>query len=159
MIERPTLTITRGLPGSGKTYEAKRLLAADTKLVRVNRDEAIRMLFGRWRGDDFAQQAVTTTALAAMGDLLRAGISVVSDDTNLPDERVVEFIRFADHCRAELRIIDLRSVDLYTCRRRNALRPLGDRVPDEKILYWDRLYQLDRFRPILPAPDDHQEGI
>ena len=41
-----TLTILRGLPGSGKTTRARELVADDPRCARVNRDDLRMMMFG-----------------------------------------------------------------------------------------------------------------
>lgn len=145
-MRRPTLTITRGLPGSGKTFETKSRLAADHRLVRVNRDETHRMLFGEYRGDAWSQRSVTLATFGAIRELLRHEVDVISDDTNLPDSRVVAFENLAYDNGADLRVIDLRHVDLDLCLSRNAQRPDGERVPESKIISWNDMYLLDDFR-------------
>jgi predicted kinase len=74
-----TLTITRGLPGSGKTTWARQQVGA----VRVNRDDLRRMLHGRHLGYARAEAQVTVAHRALVAALLEAGVNVICDDTNL----------------------------------------------------------------------------
>ena len=74
-----TLTITRGLPGSGKTTWARQRGGA----VRVNRDDLRRMLHGGAIGSGWAEVQVNVAQRALIEALLRAGLDVISDDTNL----------------------------------------------------------------------------
>ena len=73
------LIITRGLPGSGKTTWAK----AQPGTVRVNRDELRRMMHGGHTGEGWAERQITVAQRAQIEALLRAGVSVICDDTNL----------------------------------------------------------------------------
>ena len=66
----PTLTITRGLPGSGKTTWAKQ----QDGHVRVNRDELRRMLHGGPLHTGWAEVQVTLAQQAQVDALLRAGL-------------------------------------------------------------------------------------
>ena len=83
-----TLTITRGLPGSGKTTWARQQGGA----VRVNRDDLRRMLHGGPIGLGWAEVQVTLAQRALIEALLRAGLNVISDDTNLRRSVVRELV-------------------------------------------------------------------
>ena len=91
----PTLIITRGLPACGKTTRAVTWVAEDpVGRARVNRDELRAMAHnGAYIAKDDntpgTERAVTAVRDATVTSLLRAGVDVVCDDTNLPS-RVVQ---------------------------------------------------------------------
>ncbi len=124
-----TLTITRGLPGSGKTTWAK----AQTNAVRVNRDELRRMLHGGYSGNDRAELQVTLVQRAAIAALLDRGVDVICDDTNLRGRTVRELADLALHSGASVVLEDFTSVPPETCADRDALRPEAEQVGREVI--------------------------
>src|SRR3954464_9280241 len=95
---RPTLTITRGLPGSGKTTWARQQPGA----VRVNRDDLRRMLHGGMLGLGWAEVQVTVAQRAQIEALLRAGVNVISDDTNLSAKVVRDLAALARQSGADV---------------------------------------------------------
>jgi predicted kinase len=124
-----TLTITRGLPGSGKTTWAK----AQRGAVRVNRDELRKMLHGGWTGDSWAEVQITTAQRAAVEALLRNGVNVICDDTNLRARVVRELAELAAECGAAVEIKDFTHVSPETCLERDAARAEGERVGEAVI--------------------------
>ena len=134
----PTLTITRGLPGSGKTTWAK-----DQPGVRVNRDGLRAMLLpAPWpHGDEGAEDACSIAQHWAIRGLLRAGYDVVCDDTNLLQEHVTslhELVEDLDDVVVATRS-EFLQVPIETCIARDALRPEGERVGEGRIrAMWER---------------------
>lgn len=126
------LTITRGLPGSGKTTLARAWVAADPATrVRVNRDDLRVALYGMHHGLDYAQeQTVTTAQHAQVRALLAAGRDVIVDDTNLRLRHARAFADLALKAGAEFTVLD---VDTPTdeCVLRDAAR---DRVVGEDVI-------------------------
>jgi predicted kinase len=114
-----TLTITRGLPGSGKTTWARQQPGA----VRVNRDELRLMLHGRRLGTGTAEVQVTRASRAAIEALLRAGTDVICDDTNLRSRVVRELAELAARAGAGVVIEDFTGVPVEVCIERDAARP------------------------------------
>ncbi|UWP83939.1 AAA family ATPase [Dactylosporangium fulvum] len=147
----PSLTITRGLPGSGKTTWAKE----QAHLVRVNRDDLRRMLHGGRVAEDEhrnrAERQVTAAHHAAVEALLRVGAHVVCDDTNLRSRVVREFAELAAKCGASFAVRDFTDVPLEECIRRDALRSGGDRVGEDAIRSMHQRYLAGRTLP-LPLP-------
>ncbi|MBB5872024.1 putative kinase [Allocatelliglobosispora scoriae] len=114
-----TLTITRGLPGSGKTTWAK----AQPGAVRVNRDELRLMLHGGRVGTGTAEVQVTRASRAAIEALLRAGTDVICDDTNLRARVVRELAELAASAGAGVVVEDFTGVPVEVCVERDAGRP------------------------------------
>src|SRR5262245_66659490 len=102
----PTVTITRGLPASGKTTWARQQRGA----VRVNRDDLRRMLHGGWRGTGRTERHVTLAQRATVDALLGAGVDVICDDTNLRSELVRSLAKLADKHGAEVVVRDFTDV-------------------------------------------------
>jgi len=132
-----TLVITRGLPGSGKTTIAMPLVqAASGRMARVNRDDLRQMMHGGRLGTGWQEDQVTVAQRAAVEALLRAGVDVIADDTNLPDASVRGWEQLARRCGAELQVIDLREVvPVEECIRRDAARgAAGGRLVGEEVI-------------------------
>ncbi|HEX6869842.1 MAG TPA: AAA family ATPase [Micromonosporaceae bacterium] len=142
-----TLTITRGLPGAGKTTWARR----QPRSVRVNRDELRRMLHGGPLGLGWAEVQVTVAQRAQVRALLEAGVNVICDDTNLRAKVVRELGELAQTCGANVVIQDFTDVPLEVCIARDATRRGDDRVGEATIRdMWQR-FLAGRPRP-LPVP-------
>jgi predicted kinase len=138
-----TLTITRGLPGSGKTTWARQQVGA----VRVSRDDLRRMLHGRHLGYARAEAQVTIGHRALVSALLGAGVNVICDDTNLSATVVRELRALATKAGAEVVIQDFTGVPIAVCLARDAARPDDARVGEEVIRDMHRRYVIrDRGR-------------
>jgi predicted kinase len=146
----PSLTITRGLPGSGKTSWAKR----QGGHVRVNRDELRNMLHGGPLPHGWAELQVSLAQRASIEALLRAGVNVICDDTNLRGRTVRELAELGRACGAEVVIRDFTDVPLEVCIARDAGRSGDARVGEQVIRgMWQR-YLAGRKLPLpVPAPD------
>lgn len=143
----PTLTLTRGLPGSGKTTWAKQ----QGGHVRVNRDELRRMLHGGPLLTGWAEVQVTLAQRAAVEALLRQGINVICDDTNLRAKAFRELAELGRLCGARIEVHDFTDVPVEECVARDAARAEDERVGEEVIRgMWQR-YLAGRKLP-LPVP-------
>jgi predicted kinase len=131
-----TLTITRGLPGSGKTTWARRQRGA----VRVNRDDLRRMLHGGMVGLGWAEVQVTIAQRSLVEALLRAGLNVICDDTNLRTRYVKELTALATACGADVVVRDFTDVPVEECVTRDAGREPPERVGEEAIRAMWRRY-------------------
>ena len=148
----PTLTITRGLPGSGKTTWAKERLATDMlRAARLNRDDLRRSLHSGRTGENWAERQVTLAQHAAVAELLRSGVDVVCDDTNLQARVVRTFAELARACGADFAVQDFTDVPVDVCMSRDAARPAAERVGADVIQgMWQR-YLAGKPTP-LPLP-------
>ncbi|WP_433057116.1 AAA family ATPase [Dactylosporangium sp. CS-033363] len=150
-----TLTITRGLPASGKTTWAKE----QRHLTRVNRDDLRRMMHGGLVADEQrrgrAEREVTAAHHAAVEALLRAGADVVCDDTNLRGRVVREFAELAARCKAHFVVRDFTDVPVDECVRRDALRTGDGHVGEAVIRTMHQRYLAGRPLPLpLPVLDE-----
>lgn len=133
------LTITRGLPGSGKTTLARAQQAANPNLWRINRDDIRAMLRSSWEwGNDEHENACTLAQAAAIRALLNNGHDVIADDTNLNPDHLDALRRLAAYCDAEFVVHDMTDVPLHECIRRDNLRrnPVGTAVIHDMHKRW-----------------------
>lgn len=122
------LVITRGLPGCGKTTQARGWVkqggqAGRRLRARVGRDTIRRDLFeaGVIMHAE-AEEVVTRLQQQMVVTLLAAGVSVVVDDTNLPDTRMQTWNELAADAGVEVRVWDMRDVPIEVCIARDAAR-------------------------------------
>lgn len=109
-LMKPTLTLTRGIPGSGKTTWAKQQDA-----VRANRDDLRMAMFGRYFGLSFQQEELITKAQREIARVaLLAGRNVVVDDMNLRPKYIRPWNEFAIEHGATFLLQEF-PVDVDTC--------------------------------------------
>jgi predicted kinase len=121
-LDRPLrVTLTRGLPGSGKSTWAKQQVAANPeKMVRVNKDDLRAMLHdSRWSEASEVLVEAARDALILAG--LHHGCDVIVDDTNLAD-RHLEQITVLVAGLASVAVADFTHVPIDECIRRDRLR-------------------------------------
>lgn len=128
------LIVFVGIPGSGKSTEAKRVARELPGVVVSNRDSLREQLFGR----DYARHApvpakekqVSRVQLRQVRMALSRGRDVIVDDTNLTPRVRHAWRRLANEfgVPVEMRYFD---VDLQTALSRNAAR--DRRVPADVI--------------------------
>jgi predicted kinase len=141
------LIITRGLPGSGKTTWAR----AQRWGVRVNRDDLRRMMHGGHTGEGWAEKQVTLAHRAQIEALLRAGTTVICDDTNLMRRSVKELAELAVGLGARVTVEDFTGVPVEVCIERDAKRPEDEQVGEEVIRRMHKKY-LAGNRPPIELP-------
>lgn len=130
----PVLVITRGLPGCGKTTRALAWVAEDpVRRVRVNRDALRHMMHGGRLGTRAQEKQVTVAQRASVAALLAAGLDVVVDDTNLPDQHARALVDLGRAAGARVEVWDMRDVPLPECIRRDAQRDPADQVGERVI--------------------------
>lgn len=132
-----TLTITVGLPGSGKTTMAREWVAEDPKTrVRVNRDDIRFMINGAYLGTRTQEDIVTSARDAMVIKMLRVGMDVITDDTNLRWSHITHMRRIAELTGSEFTIRNFLHVSTDTCitRDRNRPNPVGADVINNMML-------------------------
>jgi predicted kinase len=148
----PTLTITRGLPASGKsTWAREQLRQVALRAARINRDDLRRTMHDGFSGAGWAERQVTIAQHAAIAALLRSGVDVICDDTNLRSRVVRDLVDLAADCHAEFVVEDFTDVPVDVCVERDRLRDPADRVGEEVIRDMHQRYLADRPSP-LPVP-------
>lgn len=158
------LILTRGIPASGKTTWAVRWVAVDPdNRVRVNRDDLRANMYNKYHGVD--EQAVTVAQHAAVKALLKAGKSVVVDDTNLKSANVKTLMKLGLSAGAEVEFQDFEiDVDAAYIRDKNRTRSVGLDV----IMAFESRYLRKGKLPPVPvltdapvkfAPYEHVEGL
>lgn len=129
-----SLTITRGLPASGKTTYARALVAADVNTVRVNRDDLRQNLFGADRLAYEQEQIVTTAQRASVRALLESGRSVVVDDTHLRLRFARAWADLAQELGVEFKVVDLDTSPDECVKRDEGRFYGGDRYVGEAVI-------------------------
>lgn len=155
-----TLTIYRGLPGSGKTTDCRKKVAENPlHRVRINRDDYRAMMFGGWTGKMEHEIAVTKATDAAVAALLDKGYDVYMDNTFLVQRHARDARMLALRHGADFEVIDMTYVPLETCLQRDRQRIVDgeEGVGDDVIntMYHKYLkgkpYPLEL--PLSPNPD------
>lgn len=122
--------VTIGLPGSGKSSIAKRMVNENPNLVRVNRDDLrIQILTERgiklnWHNalKKDVESEVQKRQDRAIIDAARAGKDVVVDNCHLSDFIQKKITSFLNNLGYSVEYIDCRDVPLEVCLERNAKR-------------------------------------
>lgn len=132
--------IMQGLPASGKSTMAERILTKDGNAVRINKDLLRKMLhFGRWSGRNEGKTREAARALATM--YLLHGSNVIIDDTNLNEGTLQGWKDLAKTLDAKIEYCRLMT-DVTECLLRDAARE--EKVGRHVILSMamqNRLYQ------------------
>lgn len=135
------MVLTFGLPGSGKTTEALKMVNEDPQnIIRANRDDLRTILApegekyhsGTPRKD--VENNVTHVQHEIIRKGLREGKTVIVDDTNLNPGRLKPLIQLARNYKSEIEQVHV-DTPLEECIRRNNKRgdDGGRRVPEEII--------------------------
>ncbi len=126
---RLTVTLTRGLPGSGKSTWAKQRVAEHPgTTIRVNKDDIRAMLHdGRW--SETNEVLVETVRDATILAGLDHACDVIVDDTNLAPRHLEHIIELVA-ARAIVCVHDFTHVPIDECVRRDSERDrsVGERV-------------------------------
>jgi predicted kinase len=153
MPDMPTLTITRGLPASGKsTWAREQLRTVALRAARINRDDLRQTMHEGFSGAGWAERQVTLAQHAAIAALLRSGVDVICDDTNLGSRVVRDLVDLAADCDAELVVQDFTDVPVDVCIERDRLRSPADRVGEQVIRDMHQRYLAHRPSPSIPRP-------
>ena len=153
------LVIMRGLPGVGKTTYATAWVAQDrANRARVNRD-TLRVMID----DGEFVKGVTEGRILAARDavitaLLKQGVSVICDDTNLPSRTVRDLQKLAIRQKADWTVTDMTDVPLEVCLKRNTIRTDKDPVPSPVITDMHARFIKGRSFPLPVADEVHEKA-
>ena len=149
----PTLTYTVGLPGSGKSYWAAEQ-AANGATVIVNKDDIRRRFEATgWKWSHEAEKEVEWERDDLIKDALRAGLDVISSDTNFARKHKVRFEQLARQFGAELVKKDFTRVPIDVCIERDSRREGKARV-GEKVIRDMAAKYLSQVPAIAPFKND-----
>lgn len=146
------LTITRGLPASGKSTFARKLLENSSSVwKRVNRDDLRAMVDnGKWSKSN--EKFIVAAQEAMVRDVLSRGLSAVVDDTNLAPSVVERWRSVAGEMGVDFQIEDFTHVPLDVCIERDVKREasVGEKVI--RRMWRDHLQEANRVEmdPNLP---------
>ena len=117
------LIIYKGLPASGKSTEARKLAASSADFVRVNRDDIRESIHGGapWKPSREKMTVAVRNAMIHAG--LKAGKTVISDDTNLDPKVEKELRQIAAVYQCAVEVVDLTHVSPTECIKRDLARP------------------------------------
>lgn len=155
-----TVTLTKGLPGSGKSTWAKQQLSLATNgsIKRVNKDDLRAMLdIGRWSKSN--EQFVLNVRDFVIIEALKQGKHVIVDDTNLEDSHYNRISGAIEDCielngrRVKVQYEDFTHVPIETCIERDIKRANG---VGEKVIR----DMYDRYlAPPPPQPPAYDPGL
>lgn len=129
-----TLLVTRGYPGSGKTTLARKYVEENPNWARVNRDDIRFMLFEKYSGLNEQEDVVTIAQREMVMGLLRAGINVVVDDTNLNPRTMRGWKTICYMVDAELEVVDI-TTEAWICIERDQKRQeAGERFVGKDVI-------------------------
>jgi predicted kinase len=136
---KQTLYMTLGLQASGKTTLARQMVESSAgQLVRVNKDDIRERL--RDGVNSWDEKLVVRERDVLIEEALSAGLSVISDDTNLNPVHEKRLRELAVKYHACFKVIDMRDTPFAVCLERNRQRenPLPDKVLYDTHARWMR---------------------
>lgn len=159
-----TLTITRGLPASGKTTWALDWLAGDPAgRARVSRDDLRAMMFEKPTYDWDQEQVVTEAETNLVRILLTTSRDVIVDATHLRPRYVRTWARFAAAHGALVEVVEFPiDVDDAIARDAARARTVGEEVIRRMASRYTRgghLLPVDLSQPTAGPPPDRYEPV
>lgn len=144
-----TLYYTVGLPGSGKSTVAHRMVSeSGGSLVEISRDD-IREFPDAPRAVKAREKWARVMRDCIVCDALCSGLSIVVHDTNLEVSTRERLEQLAREHGATVEVVDLRDVPLDTCIERDRLR---SRHVGETVIR--SMWQRHLYAPPVSVPSD-----
>lgn len=117
------LIIMRGPSASGKSTYAKQMVAEDFEgTIRVNRDKLREMAHDGEFVKGITEDKILMARDALIRRYLKAGLTVIADDTNLARRNVVDLIKIANKFGAPWELKDFTNVPMDECIQRDLIR-------------------------------------
>lgn len=135
-----SITLTVGLPASGKTSWAKEQQELDPSIVRVNKDD-LRAMLHRSVWSKQNEKSVLALRDQIILDALAQNRSVIVDDTNLTPRHFARIDQLVREAGYSVVITELEfDTDTETCIRRDLQRPnsVGEAVIRRMAKQWTR---------------------
>ena len=116
LIDRPTINFMMGLPGSGKSSEAKKMIGKDT--FRINKDDIREMMQNGNMIWSYSIEAVAVSGSRAIGSrALEQGFNVIIDDTGFNEYHKEFWLKLAKKMNYNMCTVFIDS-PLETCKIR-----------------------------------------
>lgn len=156
------VSITVGLPGSGKTTESIKIQAQDPEgTILVSRDD-LRHLLYRDEGilESWQENHITKVQKEIVKGGLKAGKHVIIHDLNLREKYRKQWAEIARDHGAEFKIIDCTQVSVYDCVMRDKRRRLmeernvGEKVIRDLAHKFAGVLQADKYKPYKLYPSE-----
>jgi predicted kinase len=146
------LTITKGLPASGKTTWAKeQVLLSKGHTKRVNKDDLRAMIdAGVWSKDN--ETEILKIRDKMIQHYLSNGYDVIVDDTNLHPKHEKALGELSQGFQAMFEVKDFTDVPLERCIARDEARPNGVGAKVIKRMYHQFLKPKGVIEPYTPPP-------
>jgi predicted kinase len=143
--------VTKGLPACGKSSLGERMAQGDKNLRLVAKDDIRKLLYRNAKWNQSKEPLVVQMRDTIIHELLGSGYNVYVHDTNLAGEHIERIKEIAAEYDVEVSIIDMTTVPVEECIKRDALREnsVGYRV----ILGMAERYlpeQYNTFRAMYP---------
>lgn len=127
------IILTKGLPASGKSTWAKKMIRQSNNFKRINKDD-LRMMIDDSVWSENHEKFILNIRDYIVGEALRKDKNIIIDDTNFEDKH---FDRMCEIAQNQNRNISVREmyfpVDINVALERNSKREGTARVPDEII--------------------------
>lgn len=125
----PALIVVSGLPGSGKSYFSRRL-AERIALPIIESDAMRQILSPKPTYSASESERLFRACHVLIGDLLRGGVSIIFDATNLIEYHREQLYRIADNAGAKLILVRMEAPPELVKQRMESRRNGDD--PDDK---------------------------
>lgn len=123
------IIMTKGLPASGKSTWARQYVLDHPDYMRVNKDELRQMIHaGKWSKSNERQIMIARDLIIQQS--LKAGNSIIVDDTNFAPAHEKRFRELAIEYGAKFEIKDFTDVNIDECIARDQKRPnyVGEKI-------------------------------